>query len=230
MIQYYVRKNNLNTSDEVPYLPKTVVNESVDLEQMIKEISRGTTVMPADTKAVLENLSDVTLNNIQRGRAVNLGFAIIKPVIKGAFDAPDEQFTSGKHKIDVSVSASQSFKKKAALGTSVLRIDKTASIPLLFGISNFSSPHSETFKSGDLVKITGNNLFFDAEDASLGIFLTNGSTDVKVIEYGEIRNKSILFKIPAEAIAGEDYLLEVRALFGKNIRKGRLEEEISIVS
>lgn len=230
MIKFITVANTLNKSEEKTFIPRTLVNECIDLYQIIQEVSRGTTVMPADAKAVLENLSEITMNNLKKGRSVDLGFVHFRPIVKGIFHSHNEPFSSNNHKLDISVSASKSFKKQITVGTSVSHVNQNKIVPVIFDIENLSDPNAEFFKHADMAKIHGKDLFFNRENSDLGLFFYDGNNYTQVIEYGEIKAKSIIFKIPSNLIAGTKYKIIIKTQLGQEIKRGELFEEFEITN
>ena len=161
MVKYQLIKNKLGTGGKAPYLPKTLLEGSLDIKSAIKALAYGSTATPPDVLAVLENIQRVCIENLSLGRSVNLGFCILKPQVKGIFLSPDEGFSEEKHYIDVTVIPSVAFVKQVSLEAKTQRVATGKILPLLLALENISSGVEEIIAMGDLISIRGENLKFE---------------------------------------------------------------------
>lgn len=226
MIKYFLRKSKLNTSASSPFVAQTLQYAKVSLRKMIQEISRGTTVMAADTKAVLENMQEMILSNLAEGRTVDLGFLRIRPVVKGVFQHPDETFQKDKHRIEPTVTVSDSFKKELAMLSQAERIDAREIKPILMSLENLTGESNTSFSSGDLVKLRGSFLNFEKSNPELGVFVQSGDSTIPVGKYAHIGSKSVTFAVPEGLSSGSEVTISLRGQFNEELRTGILKEKI----
>lgn len=227
MIKYTVSKNKLSTSASAPYLPKTLLEGSLSFEQFIKALAYGSTATVADVKAVLENLERVCIENLSQGRSVNLGFGIIKPIVKGSFQNPEDSFTAEKNRIEVRFSPNPTFQKKITLEAKVQRVAQNKTIPQLLSLQNQSSELEIAMISGHLLTLHGENMKFDKTAANLGLFFEKAGVELRVSEYSHISGKVISFKVPNGLVSGESYKLKLKSIFGQEVRTGDLDFEVN---
>jgi hypothetical protein len=226
-IKYSLVPNRLNTSVEIPYLPRTVLNGSLSGPSLINAICWGSTVTPADCKAVLENLNRVVTENLSQGRSVNLEFVNLRPSVKGFFDSPDETFQKEKHKISISVSATGEIIRKVNLEATPTRVVANRSEPNLTSWVNLSIEGSVNPSVGQLIEVRGSRLRFDKNDPRQGIFfIKDDGSSIRATEYSNIGGNRVSLKLPEGIEPGESLRLQARSLFGSVVRSGELDYPI----
>ena len=226
MVKFQVVKNKLGTEGKAPYLPRTLLEGSLDIRNVIKALAYGSTATPPDVLAVLENLERVCIENLSQGRSVNLGFCILRPKVKGVFQNPEEAFSEDKHSVEVSIVPSQIFVKRVAIEAKTVRVAQGKILPLVISVENISSGAVDTLSSGDLVAIRGENLKFNKAELNQGVFLEKNGAEIRVSEYSQVTSKLVSFKTPNGIVIGESYRLKVRNLFGSEIRTGEMEQDV----
>ena len=226
MVKFQVVKNKLGTEGKAPYLPRTLLEGSLDIRNVIKALAYGSTATPPDVLAVLENLERVCIENLSQGRSVNLGFCILRPKVKGVFQNPEEAFSEDKHSVEVSIVPSQMFVKRVAIEAKTVRVAQGKILPLVISVENISSGAVDTLNSGDLVAIRGENLKFNKAELNQGVFLEKNGAEIRVSEYSQVTSKLVSFKTPNGIVIGESYRLKVRNLFGSEIRTGEMEQDV----
>ncbi len=226
MVKFQVVKNKLGTEGKAPYLPRTLLEGSLDIRNVIKALAYGSTATPPDVLAVLENLERVCIENLSQGRSVNLGFCILRPKVKGVFQNPEEAFSEDKHSVEVSIVPSQMFVKRVAIEAKTVRVAQGKILPLVISVENISSGAVDTLSSGDLVAIRGENLKFNKAELNQGVFLEKNGAEIRVSEYSQVTSKLVSFKTPNGIVIGESYRLKVRNLFGSEIRTGEMEQDV----
>lgn len=229
LLRYYLFKNKLSTAEEIPYLPRTVLNGSLSGSSLIEAICKGTTVTSSDCLAVLESLGIVIQENLSQGRSVNLGFLSLKPSVTGTFVSPLEPFQRDKHRIQVRISASSGLVKMVNLKASPARIQATKSEPILTSWENYSSGIPNEISVGDLVEFRGAKLKFDKIELTQGLFfLKPDGSEIRATEYSKVTGNSITCKIPEGFAPEESVRVQVRALFGNSLRSGELDDPILV--
>ncbi|HNF28188.1 MAG TPA: DNA-binding domain-containing protein [Leptospiraceae bacterium] len=226
MIKYSLVKSRLSTAGSSPYMAKTVQSDALSFEDFIKAVSYGSTATAADVRAVMENLERVCTENLAQGRSINLGFCILKSMVKGSFNGPEDGFSEEKNWIKVKSLFSPSFEKKVSLEAKISRISGVKSVPVPAGLTNHSGTAENKMRAADLATLRGENLKFDSTVPEQGIFFSGNGGEVKAIEYSQVKSKSVTFKVPAGLNPGSSYKLLVRNLFGKELRTGEMDSSI----
>lgn len=198
----------------------------IQLDKIISAIVFNSTITPQDAKAIIEGLMNEISELISIGHSVNIGFAIIKAVVKGGFLNPDESFDNSKHSVQIIITPTASFSKKASNACQPIRISSRKESPIVFKMMNHSSENSSIYKAGDLATLQGESISFDKSNVELGIFFTSGLTTIRANEISSIGSKKTQFKIPSGLESGKPFTVVVKSMFGSEIREGELDQEV----
>jgi hypothetical protein len=115
------------------------------------------------------------------------------------------------------------------LNSSPSRIQATKTEPILTSWENFSSEIPGEVATGDLVEIRGAKLKFDKNELVQGLFfLKPDGSEIRATEYSKVGGNSITCKIPEGLVPEESVRVQVRALFGTNLRSGELDDSILV--
>lgn len=226
MIKFSLNRNKLNTADKSPFVPRTVPVNCITLESLINSIVFNSTITPQDAKAMIEALFNEMLEQILNGMSVNMGFAIVKAVVKGSFANPDEQFNPVKHSIQATITPTANLNKRLSEKAQAIQIISRKEIPSPLKLFNHSSEDQKFYKSGDLVSLTGQSMKYEKNNANLGVFISNDTKTIRVQEISLLRAKRIDFKFPFGLEIGKQFSVSVKGIFGSEIREGKLEQEV----
>ena len=180
MIAITPHKNQLKTSRK-NYCFRSVTDQTLKSEQLIREIvDYNSTITEADARAVLAVLDDRVRYFVRMGYKVELPFAYIRLKASGSAGQLTDSFMpgTGDHKLK----AVCSIKKEAARDmehSTAWRITGRGWVilPKITELSGINSAGKEVkklaFAPGDLMRIRGRNLHFDAADEKQGVFFTD---------------------------------------------------------
>ena len=227
MIKYNLIKSKLLTADKSPFVPKTIQEGNVSLEQAMKEIAYGSSITVADVKAVFENIERICIDNLSQGRSINLGFCSLRPQVKGNFKEEKEVFSKKKHWIEISLAPNIALGKKVTKDAKVVRVNRDKPQPIMLSIENHSN-EKNTIEIGDLISLTGERLAFEKTDLDLGLFFLKKDTEIRVTEYSLVMNKKISFKVPKEVSKGNTYKLILKTRMGTKIKLTKLTDNLKI--
>lgn len=183
MIAITAHKNPLKTSRK-NYCFRSVTDQTLKTEQLIREIvGYNSTITEADARAVLAVLDDRVRYFVRMGYKVELPFACIRLKASGTAGKLTDSFMpgTGDHKLK----AVCSIRKEAARdmeNSTAWRITGRGWIilPKITELARVSSSgrdeKSLTFAPGDILRIRGRNLHFDAADEKQGVFFTDGQS------------------------------------------------------
>ncbi|MBP5464695.1 MAG: DUF4469 domain-containing protein [Treponema sp.] len=180
MIAITPHKNQLKTSRK-NYCFRSVTDQTLKSEQLIREIvDYNSTITEADARAVLAVLDDRVRYFVRMGYKVELPFAYIRLKASGTAGKLTDSFMpgTGDHKLK----AVCSIKKEAASEmehSTAWRITGRGWVilPKITELSGINSAGKEVkklaFAPGDLMRIRGRNLHFDAADEKQGVFFVD---------------------------------------------------------
>ncbi|MBQ3691719.1 MAG: DUF4469 domain-containing protein [Clostridia bacterium] len=207
MVQIYSYLNNLTASEEKDkYCFRSVVDQTLDSEQLIKEIiNYNSTITEADARAVLSVLNTKVKYFVNLGYKVELPFGYIYNKANGTVARVNDGFVpgTGNHRI----STVFRFKDDAAYEMTKNASYKNAGsgyvilpqITELYSIkNNGKEDESLSFAAGSILRIMGKNISFNIEDALQGVFLIDGEHhETRIESYNRIGTNVVEAYIPA---------------------------------
>ncbi len=227
-MRYSLHKFKFNSENE-KYYAKVIFQNRIDEDAMVDRIfHRGSTLTKTDIKAVLMSLTEEIKQCLINGESITLPFANYKPVIKGVFHNDRDKFNHHEHIIACSITPGKHLSKLPQSEFRMQRVDSSIRKPQLKQIFDIKTGSSnKALALGSMASITGNLLHFDPGDSQQGIFFIQKYRVSRVKIIGTIKAKELIFSVPEDLTPGE-YRIEVRALFGKEIRKGAFESLIIV--
>lgn len=182
-------------------------------EELVREIIRqGTTVRAADVVAVLLNIGTAVAALCARGAAVSIPrLGTFTPRAAGSQDSKGKWIREPSGYLTVRIDPG--LKKEFAALLQMEAEPPRTPAPEIRGLISEEGLPEGTLKRGQGLLIRGKYLKFDRKNEEEGVFFTRKQGG------GEVRAKAIVrssysettVTIPQELLAGENYLLQVRA-------------------
>ena len=224
----HITGNNSDKSGRVD--PRGTLDESDISNEMLK---RGTGLTKQEILGVIDLYTDVLSDQVRAGFAVNTRLANFRPGIKGVFGSATDPFDPERHFFRASITEGVNLKKKMRTATGE-RTTSAAPKPFIIEYNDHgSSQTDQALTPGSIGEINGQNLKFDPQKETEGIFFVNqedgSQTRVQVLSlHTESR---LMLLVPDELTAGE-YKLEVRRAYTRptDIRTGRLNAILSVAT
>jgi hypothetical protein len=225
-IEYSLVENKLTATEGI-YRAMVQPKETIDLDEIIERIvRRGSTLMREDVMAVLEAYHDTISQLIEDGSNVTTPTANYSLSIKGVFTGADDSFDPARHRLDVRVNSGQMLRRQAEL-MNAAKIEANIPRPNPLTFQDPANGNGST-TPGSGGKIKGHRLKFDEADPQQGVFfMAEDGTAVRVSQILSNKPGEVIFIVPT--LTAGSYQLEVRVLFGKQLRRGLLEKAITIV-
>jgi hypothetical protein len=224
-IEYSLVENKLTAAEGI-FRAMVQPKETIGLDEIVERIvRRGSTLMREDVMAVLEAYHDTIYQLTADGNNITTPTANYSLSIKGVFRDVDDSFDPARHRLEVRVNSGQMLRRKAE-HMHVTKIE--ASVPRPNPLT-FQDPASSNGSAspGSGGKIKGHRLKFDEADPQQGVFFV--AEDGAVVRVNHVLSNKpgeVIFIVPT--LTAGSYQLEVRALFGKQLRRGLLEKAIII--
>lgn len=232
MIKYYLESNPL-TRKSNRLTARVMTTDTLYLKDIVKKAAkRGTSLTETDLMAAALLLSEVTSEEVARGKTVVLPLAVIRPTIRGVFNNVDDTFDESRHTKRASLKAGTMLTAKIQKA----RVEKLTGRSPAPVVTEFTDVTSGTTNNlitpGGIGIIIGKDLKFDPQNYSEGIWFspTDGREPVKTSTIALQTQGKLIFSIPNSLKPGS-YILEVRKKYGTtepNIRSGQLEEQLQV--
>lgn len=212
MLNIYTYQNSLKSEGiKDKYCFRSVVDQGLDNEQLVKEIvSYNSTITEADPRAVLSVLNDRVKHFVRLGYKVELPFGYIFNKANGTVSRLNEGFAPGtsnhrittmfRFKSDIEKEMTENAAYKIA-GTGFVQIPLIKEVCAI--LSDGTEEESLEFSCGDILRIKGNFVSFDASDKTQGLFLVaSDKSEKRISAYNRIGTKIIEGYVPKELYSG----------------------------
>jgi predicted histone-like DNA-binding protein len=197
-----------------PQLPslwyaEAVQSEKIDTDEVASDISKRSTVSPADTEAVLESLGGIFPEKLSKGEAIHLkGVGTFRSVISSDGVLNPEDFhpshIKGVHIVYTPDTRIMQGLEHIHFEDSGIRGGEGLSISWLEDL--LSGTANERLSKGGTVKLTGTRMKIDGTDPSVGLKLihieTQAATVIPLNTIPVNKANEIIFTVPATLVAG----------------------------
>ena len=173
-----LKKGVNKLSSKETYTARLADRYALDYDEVLDEvIGRGfLNVSKPMLKMILEHTLDTMVTNtLKDGNSRRLGdYFMLQLEVKGGFDAPDEQFDAGRHKLALKLRPLKAMKRKP--GRDDLKVYNRNAGPAVSidRIYSVSTPDNDTLVFGDDIVLEGENLFLLDEPTEVQDSLTIG--------------------------------------------------------
>jgi hypothetical protein len=229
-LDYALFENHL-TTDPGDYMA-VVQNQQSKTQEDVAElmVSRGSTVTKAEALSVIEEYGLALVLLVKDGYAVNTPLFNLSLSVKGVFNGEEEPFNPAVHSVKINVTPGKRL-KEAAAQVSLKRVMGASPKPdLLFVDDLGSGTRNEQLTPGNIARIRGSRLKYDASDPEQGVFMvaTGSGEETKAVTVSRNKPGQVDFLVPP--LAPGDYRLEIRAVLyqGKEARTGSLPAELTV--
>lgn len=212
MIQIFTYQNPLKVSDgKNKYCFRSVVDQTLDSEQLIKEIvSYNSTITEADVRAVLAILDDKVKHFVNLGYKVELPFGYMFNKANGTVAKLNDGFVEGtlNHRITTAFrfkdDAAEEMTKNAAYKMAGSGYVQKPEIKEIYSVlANGKESEKVEFAKGSMIRIKGKNVSFDTEDSNQGIFLVaTDKTETRISNYNRIGISIMESYVPSDIADG----------------------------
>ena len=229
MADYTLTPNHL-TSEPNDYFAKIRSKGSIDQNALISDmLKRGTTLNQPELEGTLKLLFDVCVARLIEGYNVHTPIGDMVLSLKGVFNGLDDTYDSTRHLLDVSISSTPELRQSIKNAASLTRVDRSSKHPLPAEFHDlYSGEVNGPLVPGNLGRLKGANMKFEAEDVAQGVFFIDSEgNETRIENIGVNKPKEIIFNIPTTLTSG-DYTIEVRAMIGKAVETGRLPVTLTL--
>jgi hypothetical protein len=193
-------------------------------------IGHGSTVTKAEALSVLEEYYISIEQLLKEGYAINTPIFNLSPSIKGVFSGSDQSFNPASHSVKINISAGVRLREIGSKVT-VERVKGSSPKPDIEYLDDLGSDtRNEQLTPGNIAKIRGSRLKYDAADPAQGIFLVAADgAETKVATVSSNKPSQLDFLVPA--LNPGEYRVEVRVVInkGKEVRKGALSGTLTVI-
>ena len=228
-IRYSLYLNKLTPRPD-DYAARVVEAKTYTLEDVIKIITReGKTVTEEEARSVYLAIEKALVEIIANGGHVQLSIVNTNFSISGVFDSEEENFTPGKHTLNLNAHAGDML-VEAGLQNRMRKVKANEYQPEPIKVEDVASKTiNDKLTVANMACLKGKKLQINGEKADEGLFLVNDKgQDTKVDHIARNMPSELVFLVPAKLPKGI-YWLEVRNRGSKNLSTGRFKHQLTVV-
>lgn len=227
-IPYALFENNL-TSDPDDYLALVQSTGAADLETVIERMmERGSTITRADVLGVLEDFFAAIETLTLEGQTVSTPIAQFGVSIKGVFTGQTDSFDPARHSVRPLAHPGSRLRAAIAQRAQPAKQESVRPAPNLVDFIDLGTgERNSALTPNSMGQIVGHRLKVDMGDPNQGVFfIGEDGNETRVTVMGRNKPGDLLFMVPA--LPAGEYVVEVRALFGSEVRSGRLAASLTV--
>lgn len=229
MLDFFLTDNHL-TEDPNDCRAITQHKKTITMDQLIKLIMlRSAGLTESEISSVLKEYFVAIEYFLEDGNRITTPYFNIMPTVCGVFADKKAVFEKGKHRIKINVTAGVQLKKVANnIGAEKIRGNKN--VPYVDDVYDHASDSTDDILTPcKPIRITGEFLKLDPQDAAQGVFFVNmaDQTESRADMYMESRNKQLSLTVP-DALPIGNYTLKIRAHMGSEIRIGEFTSPLTV--
>ena len=215
------------------YMAKVINQRTIGFENLLKEMENNTALRKEDIRLAITHFMASVQDNLIRGLKVETPLGVFRTSVRGSFGSLTEDFRpfadTNNHELKVIFKPSRELETLVVSNIVTERVlENNMKYPKIFRFENLSSPEAGTFKSLDVLSMSGINLKIDTAADDEGVFWTNSRGDVtKTSVITRNTGTSLQFQVPA--LEPETYSLSVATRLGNHIlRSTVLEQQVTV--
>lgn len=228
MISYSLYLNKL-TPDPNDYAARVVNVRSYGLEDIVKmATAEGKTMTEEEMHSAYSSLEKAIVEIVSQGGNVQLSILNTNFSISGIFNSDEENFSSGKHTLNLNMHAGEKL-VTAAQRNRLKRVKSTTYYPDPTKLEDVASGTvNEVVSPGNTACLKGESLKINPEQADEGLFFVNDRGQAtKVDQIARNMPGELVFLIPPRLAKGA-YHLEVRNRSYQELAVGRLKVALAV--
>ncbi|MGE4515123.1 MAG: DNA-binding domain-containing protein, partial [Chryseobacterium sp.] len=197
-IKAYLYDNVLTKDNPNDFTARTVSERSLNVQQICQSaVTRGGADISASS---MEHATELFLKEMAYqlcdGFSVNTGYFTASTTIRGVFDSPSETFNKDKHSIIFQFNQGEKLRTEIpGIEVEILGVAEASSV-ILQVTDVKSGSVNDLLTPGRNLKIVGNKIKVEGEDASVGVFFVNMATDARTI----VEESDLVTNNPSEVI------------------------------
>ena len=198
--------------------------DTAGLDEVVARVAGpGSTLAPAEVRAVLAAVDAAVIGLLEDGYHVSLPLATFGARVRGTFDGPADRFDTSRHEVLPTARPGAAL-RRSFRQVSVEKVEpgRRAPSPQHY-LDHNTGQRNGPLTPGGLGELRGSLLLFDPDDEAQGVFVLpgGGAEAVRVGVVSGVRPSAVHFLVP-EGLPAGDCEIEVRARFGSALRSGRL--------
>jgi hypothetical protein len=216
-IKYRIEENNLKPGT---FYARVSRGEIVDLEDMIPNVVAKTSLTGTDLRGAISALTEEIVASLVAGNAVVLdGLVTFYVTLSGSFDAPDQVVTRETAQLNVVARSNRGIKSTVASQASYSQEVAAVKAPVIRSVFDTATKGYDLYTPTAVIRLTGDNLKFDPEQADEGVFVGNDVAEVRLPLYSNVGNRRIDAIVPPATSGALTITVRARYTPGGELRQ-----------
>jgi DNA-binding domain/Domain of unknown function (DUF4469) with IG-like fold len=236
-IKAYLYDNILTKDNPNDFIARTASERSLNVQQICQAaVSRGGADISASS---MEHATELFLKEMAYqlcdGFSVNTGYFTASTTIRGVFDSPSETFNKDKHSIIFQFNQGEKLRAEIPnIEVNILGVAESSAV-ILQVTDVKSGSVNDLLTPGRNLKIIGSKIKVAGEDASIGVFFVDATTQArtKVDPSDIVTNNPSEVMVVIPTLPAGTYNLEVVTQYGggtllKDARTATLDKILTV--
>ncbi len=208
-IRYRIEENNLKPGT---FYARVIAGDARDLDAMIPNIVAKTALSGTDVKAVINALVDEVIAALAVGQTAKVdGLVSFSLSLSGSFETNDVSITREMARLNVLAREDHALESAVAAQASYTRQVTPIKAPTISSVFDVATGIYDSYTAPGILRLKGENLKFNPENADEGVFLNDGATETRLTVYSVTGDRQVDAMLPP-GLSG-DLTVTVRARY-----------------
>lgn len=206
-IEYALSPNPL--TEEPSYYVRVLTRGTLTMDTLANRVADLSGQTPAIVNAVLQSVSQVTLEELLRGNAVTIdGIAQLSPGLSGKTSELNGELSAGSL-AGVNIRAASDLVERFKSSAQFVRVDADPLAPSILKVSTVEGT-LDAVRPGQVLMVDGSRLGLDPGQPDEGLFfVAPGGAVSRAVTYLDKGEKRLRVLAPNGLVSGTDYTLRV---------------------
>jgi predicted histone-like DNA-binding protein len=217
-IHYRIEQNSLKGSC---YYARVMRADTVNLAQLVTNISSKTSLSPSDINGVVTALIEEVTQALIAGNTAEIdGLVSFTPTLIGSFETQDHVVTKANAQLKISTQENRALRANVAAQATYIRESSIVKIPAISNFFDVATQTYDQYTSGSIIRLEGENLKFNLDQPDEGVFVHASVPETRLTTYSISGNKRIDVMIPVDITGNLTVIVRTRYTPGGDLRQG----------
>ena len=223
-IKYRMESNNLKPGS---FFARVIHGDAITLDQMIPNIVAKTSLSPADVKGVIMALTDEVAAALGAGNRPCIdGLVSFSTSLSGSFDTADAAVSKETAQLNVLAREDPACEAAVKAQASYSRQVVDIKTPIISSFLDIAGGAYDQYTPGSIVRLKGDNLKFNLNEADEGVFVDNGTAETRLNVYSITGDRQIDALIPADMSGTLTVTVRARYTEEGDLRQGSYQHQV----
>lgn len=224
-IRYQIVENNLQPGT---YYARVVDKGVYGLDDMMPNIITKTSLNEPDVRAVILAIASEVQDVLADGDTVVIeGLFSATLTLSGSFAKAETAVNTQNATININVTIDGGIAKAVQSQATFEQVPVTVKVPSISRFIDVANKTENRYTAGSIITIQGNNLRFDENDATQGVFITSGGNTTRLSVYSLVGGSQIDALMPAGVTGNIEVEIRARYTEAGELRSGKYAQAVT---